>query len=560
MEKEYTLAKAFDEMATTFSGSGLSEDNFISVEKPLNYINTKFNANFNVHQGFVLAALLRNPDMNMTTEDFANFAQVSVLRILDMQKDIDKLVSDGWVYCIKKTDISNWQQTFALPMALFQSIRYDKCVNLAFNDWDSEAVLKACKKYLDACDNEALDYTFMVKIIKDILTNTQHLVLSKKLLDLDICDGELMFLIRCLELLVVESDGSVYKYQYDDIIPMPCQKSITKHFKSKSGKFYQLGFLEATDDDCDNFSLTQKAKDEFLAEIDIDDLDNDDSDELDDDFDESNDVNGGIANKAMFYNDREGRQIKDLHKILSPENFETIKSRMTALGMRPGFSCLFYGSPGTGKTETVLQLAKQTGREIVQVNLATVRNSFFGESEKNVQKIFDDYKEKLDESENCPILLFNEADGIFGKRNTGVRGAADQTENTIQNIILQNMETFEGILIATTNLTGNLDKAFERRFLYKIEFNRPSVKVRKSIWLSLMPELSDSDADTLAQKYDMSGGQIENVARKHLVASILNDDDITLEEIMALCDSEVLKQGSTREISSFSKLTKSKVV
>lgn len=560
MEKEYTLAKAFDELATTFSESGLSEDNFISIQSPLNYINHKLSSGFNVNQVFILAALLRNPDKNMTTEDFANFAKVSVLRILDMQKDIDALVSEGWLYCIKNPDISNYKQTFALPLGIFQAIRYDKWEGLSYDDWDTEDVLKACKKYLDACDNNDLDYTIMVKIIKELLSNTKHLVISQKLLELDICDGELMLLIRCLELFVIDSDYTVTSYQYDDILPMGCQKGIIKNFKSKSGKLYHSGLLEPTDSDCDEFSLTAKAKKELLCEVDGDiDSENSDNDDFKDSRD-SNDVNEGIPNKAMFYNAQEERQIKDLHKILSLENFETVKNRMKSLGMRPGFACLFYGSPGTGKTETVLQLAKQTGREIIQVNLATVRNCFFGESEKNVQQIFDDYKEKLDDSENCPILLFNEADGIFGKRNTGVKGAADQTENTIQNIILQNMETFEGILIATTNLTGNLDKAFERRFLYKIEFNRPSVKVRKSIWRSLMPELSDSDAETLAKKYDMSGGQIENVARKHLVASILNDGNLTLEEIIALCDSEVLKQGSTREGTSFSKLSQSKVV
>ena len=178
---------------------------------------------------------------------------------------------------------------------------------------------------------------------------------------------------------------------------------------------------------------------------------------------------------------------------------------MRAVGMRPGFVCLFYGGPGTGKTETVIQLARTTGREIVQVNVANLRNMYVGESEKNTQQVFDDYKKKLEESDVTPILLFNEADGIFGNRYTGINDAVNQMENTIQNIILQNMETFEGILIATTNLTDNFDKAFERRFLFKIFFEKPKADVRKQIWMSVLPELSSDDATILATRYDFSG-------------------------------------------------------
>lgn len=99
-----------------------------------------------------------------------------------------------------------------------------------------------------------------------------------------------------------------------------------------------------------------------------------------------------------------------------------------------------------------MQLAHATGREIVQANVANLRNMYVGESEKNAQQVFDDYKKKLEESDVIPILLFNEADDVFGNRYTGINDAVSQMENTIQNIILQGMETFEGVFIATTNL------------------------------------------------------------------------------------------------------------
>lgn len=172
-----------------------------------------------------------------------------------------------------------------------------------------------------------------------------------------------------------------------------------------------------------------------------------------------------------------------------------------------------------------------------------MRNSYVGQSEKNLQNIFDSYREKCAEAELEPILLFNEADGIFGKRLTSVRDSVDQMENTLQNIMLQNLETFDGILIATTNLTGNLDRAFERRFLYKIEFERPTAEVRRRIWQTLIPELTEADAAELAAAYDLTGGQIENVARRHLVASVLRDAPLTLAELRRLAESERLDGG-----------------
>lgn len=88
-----------------------------------------------------------------------------------------------------------------------------------------------------------------------------------------------------------------------------------------------------------------------------------------------------------------------------------------------------------------------------------------GESEKNIKGIFDDYKQKVKQSVKAPILLFNEADAIIVKRQVGAERAVEKMENSIQNIILQEIEQLDGILIATTNLAENMDKAFERRFL-----------------------------------------------------------------------------------------------
>jgi SpoVK/Ycf46/Vps4 family AAA+-type ATPase len=180
----------------------------------------------------------------------------------------------------------------------------------------------------------------------------------------------------------------------------------------------------------------------------------------------------------------------------------------------------------------------------MQVDIAASKTCWFGESEKLVQKIFDDYKMVAKKVTTKPLLLFNEADALLNKRFENPGQSTDKTENSIQNIILQAMEELDGILIATTNLAKNLDKAFERRFLYKIEFEKPNLEARRGIWRAMLPQLAEGDIAELAGDFDLTGGQIENIARKNVVNQILRgQNQIPLERLRKLCAEELGEQG-----------------
>ena len=144
-------------------------------------------------------------------------------------------------------------------------------------------------------------------------------------------------------------------------------------------------------------------------------------------------------------------------------------------------------------------------------------------------------------------MLFNEADAIINKR-VDVRHSVDSAMNAMQNIVLQEMETLDGIMIATTNLTENLDKAFERRFLYKIEFHKPTAETRKEIWQTLIPSLKPDEAKELADKYDFSGGEIENISRKYTVENILYGDTLSLSDLHRFCQTEKLDHNQRKRI------------
>jgi SpoVK/Ycf46/Vps4 family AAA+-type ATPase len=159
------------------------------------------------------------------------------------------------------------------------------------------------------------------------------------------------------------------------------------------------------------------------------------------------------------------------------------------------------------------------------------------ESEKNLKAVFKEYNYTIKNQVKCPILFLNEADALISKR-VDINTSVDQMSNTMQNILLQELEDFEGILCATTNLLDNIDAAFERRFLYKTKFEKPGVIERSKIWQSRFGILNENDAIDLANQFELSGAEIENISRKMQIESVLFNKAIDLENIVSHCKEE----------------------
>ena len=247
-----------------------------------------------------------------------------------------------------------------------------------------------------------------------------------------------------------------------------------------------------------------------------------------------------IHEKQMFYDAELEKKIDFLTQSLMDENFKNLQSRLEKESMPKGVAVIFYGVPGTGKTETAMQIARKTGRKVYHVDISSSKSCWFGESEKIIKRIFTDYGRMCKDEKLKPILLFNEADALFSKRKDVNSSSVAQTENAIQNIILEELEKLDGILIATTNLADNLDPAFERRFIFKIKFDRPTLEAKQSIWQSKLVWLAEEQCLKLAAEYDFSGGEIDNIVRKVVMDEVISGNRPDFSFVIDQCKNEKL--------------------
>jgi len=253
-----------------------------------------------------------------------------------------------------------------------------------------------------------------------------------------------------------------------------------------------------------------------------------------------------ITPRDLIFDKQEMKQLELLQETLMEPNFSAVRERMASQNMVNGITAVLHGPPGTGKTESVMQLARITGREILVVDISQTKSMWYGQSERRIRDLFYCYKHYAESSENTPILLFNEADGVLSTRRRLTGSSVHQTENSVQNILLEEMERFDGILIATTNMVTNLDKAFERRFLFKIKFNNPGHKQRFRIWELKVPGLTEEAYEILAASYLFSGGQIDNIARKKEIQEVVHGKECLMEDILAFCNEELLETNTPR--------------
>lgn len=211
--------------------------------------------------------------------------------------------------------------------------------------------------------------------------------------------------------------------------------------------------------------------------------------------------------------------------------------------LKPGYRTLFYGPPGTGKTLTASLIGKAVLADVYRIDLSMVVSKYIGETEKNLANVFDQAQNKR------WILFFDEADSLFGKR-TQTSNSNDRHANQEISYLLQRVEDFPGVVILATNLKANIDAAFSRRFQSEVYFAMPDAMQRERLWKNLFSDpqrlAPDVNFRALAERYELAGGALLNVARYAAIRAVKNQrQTITQDDLLRGIGRELMKDGKT---------------
>ena len=497
----------------------------------------------NHRQAIIFCACLDRGPRRVDLRDIANFLDVSKVRALSYSSDIDALIARG---LLKYRDVKD-EEEFDVPIEVINKLKRNEFYEpMSPEGLDIQAIFEFLNRWFEELNQDAITPDLMSERLNNLLALNPQVQFVAQLKALHLSDSDTMMLAYFCHLLINEDDNEICKRQLRSLFDSISRfNRVMADMRSGEHLLIKQEWLVPICADgvisTDRYQLSDKSKRELLAEFNL----NLTAEKIGNMLAPSD-----LTPKQMYYTEANEKQVQELHELVTPEKFHHIQERMRQCNFRGGFACLFYGGPGTGKTETVYQLARQTGRHIMVVDVPQIKSKWVGDSEKNIKALFDSYRQQVKKMPLAPILLFNEADAIIGTRKSGATNAVDKMENSIQNIILQEMETLDGIMIATTNLQENLDPAFERRFLYKIKFDSPDARVRQRIWQTMIPQIAEGDALALAKDYDLSGGQIENIARKYTVYTILHGNtENPLAQLKEYCDGERLtKQTAARKV------------
>jgi hypothetical protein len=329
--------------------------------------------------------------------------------------ELDELIEKN--YILHRLD-KNKTPTYTLPRAFILSLRKGKpLIPEANKNLTIEKFLQSLSSLFIRRYNDELLFAVLLEDLASLVNNNTHLTFIKKINSYDLNElDRALLLYFCHKHFNCRGETVdfyfIEKQFTDEDKDFDVDSSFINPLKNDNHILQTLGLVEHVNDDgffsISSFTLTEKTIKEFKDEIGIYKHTKKNKKDLI--------VSSDITKKEMFYNKAEREKLVKLTELLLPENYKNIENRLGEKGMRKGFACLFSGYPGTGKTETVYQIARQTGRDIMPVDISQIKSCWVGQSEKQIKEVFTLYKKQVNNSDIAPILLFNEADAVIGKR------------------------------------------------------------------------------------------------------------------------------------------------
>lgn len=541
-----TLAACLNRIFKKVEMDGLSDDAANELAADIKFVADSFS--ISPKSAVLLAAILENQNSSscIDKEDLADYIGCTNIEFIGFNSALDELED-----CCIITGASHNRESYRLtPEALKAIEKESKFEPLKKTELTTEELFTRIRMAVSDLRSDRIDTERFTSSIDELMEKNQQLLFCREALRSALyskcTDTERrMFFYICHRYVSWGNDSvdidtlmNLTEFMEDD-------QRLRRHISLERTNLQACGLVEFSSEngfvDTERLSLTADVQALWFDEIELAPKDSVKHKDL---------ISWeSIKDQKLFYNKKEGEQIARLEKLLEEESFKKVQERLESQGMPKGFSCVFHGCPGSGKTASLKALARKTRRDLFWVDLSSIKSKWVGESEKQVKQLFDTYRMLVRTSERCPILAVNEADALFNKRITNPEQSVDQMNNAITDIILNELENLTGILIATTNLVGNMmgdrDNAMERRFLYKVEFKTPEESVRTEIWKSRLSDLTDEDASTLAQKFTFAGGSIDNIVRKSTVDYVLSGKRPELGTLISWCEEESVSKKKT---------------
>ena len=374
-------------------------------------------------QAEMLAAVLEiSISGNATVSNLADKLGITNLAFLTRQDDIDALLEKRYV---RSTTCHMNEVCYYVPGSVVSSLRRnEKPTHEEYESFSLETMVRMWNKLFSSFwrrdDNTESLFRDVLDIVRFNKISGFKRAWEAHGMDNYSTENQVFFLYMVTR-YICYSDNSFEWNDYQRIFEDDFEEFFIKdQIQEGEHEFFKAGLIEHGSNDGlvddSTIRLTESCVKEFIGKENMKGSEATDS---------ANIVKKDtITAKSLFYNSDEGAQIERLTSLLQKENFDNVVSRLEQKGMRKGFCALLYGGPGTGKTETVYQIARQTGRDIYLVDVSQLKSKWVGDSEKNIRALFNEYKSLVRNRETAPILLFNAADALFGARMEGAPRAA----------------------------------------------------------------------------------------------------------------------------------------
>ena len=411
-----TIITALESVLLVAKDSELDEAVLDKAKEAFDFLEEKLS--FTRMQSMVVSMLI-DANSALDTGRMGGYLGIRNIRMLTYMQDIAALVN---ARVIRVSNDSYGNGYVINPKALAAYMNNKAFVPESDKNLCTRKLVQRMGEIMGQAEDGEITCEQMLEDITGLMKSNKNHFLCKRTKGLEPCEAALFFF--CLDKYVGEGDLNICDHEFSSIFSRSDFRILCNIITARRGDLFKEKLLGDPRSEGffprENIAISEEIREYIDEELGISWAA------------PEKDCRAGlltyekITEKALFYNNEERISIGKLQDMLCHENFLGIQERMKECGLRTGFACLFYGAPGTGKTETVLQLARSTGRDIMQVNVTDIKNKFVGESEKNIRNIFRRYRSYCDKCEVKPILLFNEADAIISKRSSDIGHSVDK--------------------------------------------------------------------------------------------------------------------------------------